>query len=109
MNGVKISGSRKINQPEVEDNYSIAFDFSEMHEAGNHEGIDYSCMPVEITKPDGTYITTLRTDLFGITNRLYTREKEEIIAWAGSRTGLWEIIEEYEVPDEEDAPEDNNA
>lgn len=81
--------------------YSLMFDFSEMHEAGNHNGINYIYMPVQITTPDGTYITTISTDEYGITNRFYTKTEEEIIAWADS--GLWDVTEEYELIEDEDA------
>lgn len=104
-NGVKITGT-KGKQAGPEDKYSLAFDFSEMYEAGNHNDIDYDYMPVEITKPDGTYITTIRTDKFGITNRIYTKKQENIIAWACNRSGLWEVTEEYEVIDDEDDEDD---
>lgn len=103
-NGVKITGTGK-KKPGPDDEYSLAFDFSEMHEAGNHNGIDYDYMGVELTKPDGTYLAALRTDKFGITNRYFTKKQEEIVAWACNRSGLWEIIEEYEVDDDDDDPE----
>ncbi len=106
--GVKITGSGK-NQPGPDDEYSLAFDFSEMHDAGNYNDIDYSLMPVEITKPDGTYITTLRTDKFGISNRLFTKKQEELVAWACNRSGLWDITEEYEVMEDEEGPEVEDA
>lgn len=83
--------------------FSLKFDFSEMHEAGSHNDLDLVHMPVKITKTDGTYITTLFTDEFGVTNRFYTEEPEEIVAWAGK--GAWEVTEEFEdvEPEEVDA------
>jgi len=105
--GVRISARREPKPSEQQ--YSLAFDFSEMHEAGNHNEIDYDYMPVEITKPDGTYITTIRTDKFGITNRLFTKKQEDIIAWAGSWSGLWDVTEEYEVIDDDDGTEVENV
>ena len=80
--------------------YSLMFDFSEMHEAGNHNNIIYVNMPVMIAKPDGTYITTIRTDEYGMTNRFFTEKQEEIVAWANS--GYWDITEECESVDDED-------
>ena len=94
------------DQPKKQ-NYSLKFDFSNMHEAGNHNNINYVGMPVEITKPDGTHITTVITDKFGITNRFYTKNQEEIIAWAG--TGSWDVIEEFELIEEGDISEAENV
>jgi uncharacterized Zn-binding protein involved in type VI secretion len=86
--------------------YSLGFDFSALHEAGNHNDISYINMPIKITKPDGTYITTIRTDEYGITNRFYTKVEQDIIAWAHS--GSWNVTEEYEsVEDEEPSEVDN--
>ena len=90
-----------------ERDYSLRFDFSEMHEAGNHNGISYVRMPVEITKPDGAYLTTISTDEFGMTDRFYTNEQQEIIAWADS--GEWGVTEEYESIEDEDTSEDENG
>ncbi|MBT1070825.1 PAAR domain-containing protein [Pelotalea chapellei] len=83
--------------------YSMSLDLSTMHEAGNHNDISYDRIAVEITKPDGTYITTISTDEHGITSRFYTKEQEEIIAWADF--GHWEVSEEFEVIDCDDAEE----
>jgi hypothetical protein len=105
-NGVKITGTGK-KQPGPDDEYSLAFDFREMLETENYYDIDYTQMSVEITKPDGTYITTLRTDKFGITNRFFTKKQEKVVAWACKRSGSWEVIEEYEVDD--DDPEVNDV
>lgn len=84
-------------------NYSLAFDFSAMHEAGNHNGIDYGDLPIEITDTDGTYITTVRTDGSGVSDRFFTEDHKEIIAWlVGS--DRWEVVEEYEMIEDEDTP-----
>jgi uncharacterized Zn-binding protein involved in type VI secretion len=86
--------------------YSLCFDFGAMHEAGNHNDISYVNMPIKITKPDGTYITTIRTDAYGMTNRFYTRDQEDIIAWAHS--GSWDVAEEYESVEDEEPSEAGN-
>jgi uncharacterized Zn-binding protein involved in type VI secretion len=80
--------------------FSLLFDFSEMHKAGNHNDIVYVNMPVMITKTDGTYITTIRTDDNGMTTRFYTKEQEEIVAWANS--GFWSVTEEFELVNDKD-------
>lgn len=82
-------------------NYSLAFDFSAMHEAGNHNGIDYGNLPIEITSADGTYITTVRTDCSGVSDRFFTVDQKEVRAWTvGSES--WEVLEEYEMVEDED-------
>jgi type VI secretion system secreted protein VgrG len=100
--GISIADDQPTKQ-----NYSLKFDFSKMHEAGNHNDINYTRMPVEITKPEGTHIATLWTDEYGVTNRFYTKNQEEIVAWAGM--GSWEVTEEYELIEGEDASEVENA
>ncbi|GFO57636.1 hypothetical protein GMSM_46430 [Geomonas sp. Red276] len=76
-------------------NYSLAFDFTEMHAAGNHNGINYAGISIEITTPDGAYITTVTTDETGMSGRFFTCDKQDIIAWVVG-AGEWEITEEYE-------------
>lgn len=80
--------------------YSMSVDLNMMHEAGNHNDISYSHIAVVITKPDGTYLTTTSTDEHGITHRFYTKEQEEVIAWADF--GHWEVSEEFEDIDYDD-------
>lgn len=100
MNVVKPEGIAVADDMPQKQNYSLQFDFSEMHEAGNHNDINYAGMPVKITRPDGTHIATLTTDEHGVTNRFYTKNKEQIIAWAGA--GRWEITEEIEMIEDDD-------
>ncbi len=110
MNIVKPEGIAVSNEMPQKQNYSLQFDFCEMHEAGNHNDINYAGMPVKITRPDGTHIATLTTDEHGVTNRFYTKNKEQIVAWAGA--GMWEITEEFEMiedDDEEDGLEVENG
>lgn len=84
--------------------YSLKFDFSKMHGSGINYNIEHVSMPVKITKRDGTPLTTLYIDEYGITNRFYTETQEEIIAWAGS--GTWAVIEEFELIPYKDKTED---
>jgi len=83
--------------------FSMSVDFNLMHEAGNHNDIAYDLIAVEITKPDGTYLTTTSTDEHGITHRFFTQEQEEVIAWADF--GHWEVSEEFEVIDFDEGEE----
>jgi len=85
------------------ESFSIALDLSTMHEAGNHNGESYANMVVEITRPDGTYLTMTSTDEYGITHRFYTKEQEEVVAWLDF--GYWEISEEFESIDCDDVEE----
>lgn len=75
--------------------FSMSLDLNTMHESGNHNDLAYNHIAVRITKFDGTYLTTTSTDEHGITHRFYTKEQEEVIAWADF--GHWEISEEFEV------------
>lgn len=93
-NGVKITGY-KAKQAGPGDKYSLAFDFSEMNNSGIWDDVKRSYMPVEITTPDGKYITSIRTDTTCVTDFFYSKKEEDVIAWAGS--GDWEVIEEYEL------------
>jgi uncharacterized Zn-binding protein involved in type VI secretion len=97
----------EARQQSNERDYSLMFDFSAMHEAGNHNDIIYVNMPVMVTKPDGTYITTVRTDEYGMTRRIYTQNPEEIIAWVDS--GFWQVAEEYESVEDEETLEAKNG
>ena len=83
--------------------FSMSVDFNQMHEAGSYNNISYDLMAVEITKPDGTYLTTTSTDEHGVTNRFYTEEQEEVVAWADF--GLWDVSEEFEFIDAENVEE----
>ena len=83
--------------------FSMSVDFNTMHEAGNYNGISYEHIAVEITKPDGTYLTITSTDENGITKRIYTKEQEDVIAWADF--GHWDVSEEFEVTDCDDGEE----
>ena len=81
----------------------MSLNFNMMHEAGNHNDISYEHIAVEITKLDGTYLTTTSTDGHGITHRFYTKEQEDVIAWADF--GHWDVSEEFEVIDSDDGEE----
>jgi len=83
--------------------FSMSVDFKSMHEAGNHNDISYDHVAVEIIKRDGTYLTTTCTDGHGITHRFYTKEQEDVIAWADF--GHWEVSEEFEVMECDDGEE----
>lgn len=83
--------------------FSMSVDLKPMHEAGSHNDISYNLMAVEITKPDGTYITTTGADEHGITHRFYTEEQEEVVVWADF--GHWDVSEEFEDIDYDDAEE----
>ncbi|MCM0082527.1 PAAR domain-containing protein [Geomonas sp. Red32] len=83
-------------------NHSLAFDLSEMLAAGNHNGIEYAGLPIEITTTEGEYVTTVSTDERGVSSRFFTTEQRDVIAWViGAEE--WEVIEEMEVVDDTDA------
>jgi len=84
--GADLDADRKL--------YSMTVDLKLMHEAGSHNDISYDLIAVEITKPDGTYLTTTSTDEHGITHRFFTEEQEEVVAWADF--GHWDVSEEFE-------------
>jgi type VI secretion system secreted protein VgrG len=112
INGMKVSklGPEGIVIPDdqpTKQNYSLKFDFSKMHESGIYYDINHINMPVEIAKPDGTHITTLMINEYGITRRFYTEKQEEIVAWAGA--GDWGVIEEFELIGYDDEGEDEEA
>jgi hypothetical protein len=100
---VHIKGEGK--QPEIEqkkERYSQQFDFSEIIEAGSY-GRELG-NTVTITKPDGTYMKTFVINPYGETNRIFTDEPEQIIAWVGD-DGDWMIEEEFEDYEEEPGEE----
>jgi uncharacterized Zn-binding protein involved in type VI secretion len=83
--------------------FSMSIDLSIMHEAGNHNNESYGNIAVEITKPDGTYLTTVGTDEHGISRRFYTKEQEDVVAWVDF--GHWDVSEEFESMDWDDGEE----
>jgi len=104
MNIVKPEGIAVADGMPQKQNYSMKFDFSEMHRSGIYDDINYKKLPVEITRPNGTHITTIFTDEDGMTNRFFTKNEEKIIAWAGA--GEWEVIEEFELMTDDDNDEE---
>lgn len=77
--------------------YSMSLDWSIMQEAGDHNGISHAYIPVKITKPDGSYLTTISTDERGRSRRFYTKDQEDILVWPDF--GDWQVSEEVEEMD----------
>jgi uncharacterized Zn-binding protein involved in type VI secretion len=94
------TGIKLAKLPEA---FSMRWDLSSMHEAGNHNDNSYDHVAVEITKTDGTYLATISTDEHGVTGRFYTKEQENAVAWADF--GHWEVSEEFEAVDYDDGGE----
>lgn len=76
-------------------NHSLLLDFSELVNAGNHNGIQYAGAAIEITDPYGSYMTTITTDESGLSGRFFTQEQEEVTAWVLAQKD-WTVSEEYE-------------
>lgn len=94
------------DQAETGANYSMSFDFSDMHQAGNHNGMNFAGMAVEITGSDGRFITTLWTDGYGVTGSVFTETAEDITAWVVGADD-WEVIEEEELVEVEEEETDH--
>lgn len=101
---IKSLPDSKLAPPPERQHYSQQFDLSELIASGSHSGLHSALGTIEITKPDGTHITTVGVNELGLSDRIFTEESESIVAWIGE--GSWEITEEYELIADDDEGEE---
>lgn len=80
--------------------FSQQFDFS--HIADNHElAFSSACLPYEVYSKDGKFLTSGKTDVNGMTDRIFTNEEADLILLIGE--GEWQVEEYFEEVDPVDS------